>query len=261
MSICGVYEIKIGEWFYIGSSKDIDRRIKDHKVSLIKGIHKNKFLQFAYNDCKTFDWKILVECEEDSRYEMEQRLIQEKWEYPNRANISAYTLIDDPGLLSKIIAHSTSLAYKMRPELGQSISQNNKEHWLDPCHREKRTNAIRQANLKQERRDKISQSLKRHWSNEQTRISQSEIQQKSWTDKKRQEHSETMRQAWNRQDTREKASDSAKTKWKSDAYASNQSQKQSKSWQDPDIRKKRLEGQRLAFERRRQERLNNRKED
>ena len=47
----GAYKIlnKITGKFYIGSSVDIEKRFKQHKADLNKGVHNNKYLQNAWN--------------------------------------------------------------------------------------------------------------------------------------------------------------------------------------------------------------------
>lgn len=47
----GIYIIKNNHdgKVYIGQSVDIKRRINHHKRQLIKGVHKNTYLQRAYN--------------------------------------------------------------------------------------------------------------------------------------------------------------------------------------------------------------------
>lgn len=62
--ICGVYEIWIGDYFYQGSSKDINKRIYQHKQRLEKGDHYNLYMQNVYNKYKSFEWQILVECDD-----------------------------------------------------------------------------------------------------------------------------------------------------------------------------------------------------
>lgn len=69
-SVCGVYIIRnlVDGKVYIGSSKMIDVRWKNHVHELRKGKHHNKYLQRAWNkhgeDAFTFD--MLEECSEDA---------------------------------------------------------------------------------------------------------------------------------------------------------------------------------------------------
>ena len=260
MNKCGIYELRVGEWFYIGSSKNPERRVSDHRENLEKGKHKNKLLQRAYDECRSFDWQLLLSCEESEQYAQEQRLIDERWGHPFMANMSPHTLIEDPEVLKKVISDSTKMAFAMRPDLGEAITQRNKDRWNNPAHREKWSEAIRSANRQEERREKISHAMRLRWSDEQNRLDQTAAQQIAWNEEKRQEHAETMRNAFSSEEVRERFAEAAQRRWQSESYAENQSKSQSNSWQDPVIREKRLAGQRRAFEKRRQEKLNKAKE-
>lgn len=252
MKMCGVYKITAGEWFYIGSSKDIERRTQYHREKLAAGKHKNKLLQKAFDECGKFEWQQIVDCSEDDRFVQEQLMLDAHWHLPNRTNISPQTLIDDPSVLSKAIADSTKIAYRLRPELGQAISRRNIADWADPERRAERASAIRNANAAPERREKIAQSLREHWSNVQNRADQAEAQERAWTEDKRQEHSKTMQKAWDNEETHAKAAESAREKWKDESYVENQKKKQSSSWQDPVVRAKRIAGMKAAKEKRKQ---------
>lgn len=74
--ICGVYQIKnktTGK-IYIGSSKDIHRRWKEHISELNRNAHYNRHLQNAWNKYgeSDFDFTILEKCSEDAQIEVEQ---------------------------------------------------------------------------------------------------------------------------------------------------------------------------------------------
>lgn len=45
----GIYEIKNGNKKYIGSSKNLRRRLYCHKRNLEQGLHKNAYMQYDYN--------------------------------------------------------------------------------------------------------------------------------------------------------------------------------------------------------------------
>lgn len=66
--ISGVYMIhnKANNRVYIGSSKDIERRIKTHKLHLNKGCHSCRLMQKHYDENPNdFEFMILKEINED----------------------------------------------------------------------------------------------------------------------------------------------------------------------------------------------------
>jgi group I intron endonuclease len=79
MIVSGVYKIlnrKTGK-FYIGSSKDIKIRWRDHRRALKKGTHINPLLQRAWNKTGKdhFDFIVLEECVPDLCLEREQHYL------------------------------------------------------------------------------------------------------------------------------------------------------------------------------------------
>lgn len=71
----GIYIIKnkINNKVYIGQSKNINKRIKEHINALKNGVHQNKHLQFAFDKygINNFDIDILESCSEDNLNERE----------------------------------------------------------------------------------------------------------------------------------------------------------------------------------------------
>ena len=69
--LCGVYSIAclFNDKQYIGSSIDIKNRWRHHRVSLVKGGHKNRFLQRAWNKygMKAFRFNIIELCQSNTR--------------------------------------------------------------------------------------------------------------------------------------------------------------------------------------------------
>lgn len=76
--LSGIYKIicRTNDKFYIGSSINIDRRLKDHKRSLCENKHRNKYLQDSWNKYgeKNFKYEII-----ETVYGVQQLLIREKW--------------------------------------------------------------------------------------------------------------------------------------------------------------------------------------
>lgn len=72
----GIYIITslINKRVYVGQSKDIENRWKEHKDALNAGIHPNQHLQRSWNKYgeKNFIFSILEECAEDKLTEREQ---------------------------------------------------------------------------------------------------------------------------------------------------------------------------------------------
>ncbi len=50
-AISGVYRLMVGDQFYIGSSENINIRIKSHHSELKRGQHTNRKLQQIFNAC------------------------------------------------------------------------------------------------------------------------------------------------------------------------------------------------------------------
>jgi group I intron endonuclease len=80
MKICGVYKIQSiikPKCIYIGSTKNINKRWKNHAYLLRVGRHSNSKLQQHYNKYGSDDLKysLLCECGEDDRCAMEQFFI------------------------------------------------------------------------------------------------------------------------------------------------------------------------------------------
>lgn len=78
---CGVYKITniINNKIYIGSSKSILQRWKNHIRELELNIHGNMFLQSDWKQYgkENFIFEVLEECDEDERYIVEQKYLDE----------------------------------------------------------------------------------------------------------------------------------------------------------------------------------------
>lgn len=76
---CGVYQITniVNKKIYIGSSKNILQRWRNHIKELTNNRHSNMFLQSDWNEygSSNFTFKILEECLEDQRYICEQKYL------------------------------------------------------------------------------------------------------------------------------------------------------------------------------------------
>lgn len=119
----GIYKItnKINGKFYIGSSKDLVRRRKDHFRLLKKGINHSVLLQRAVNKygLDNFVFEILVECSEELLFIIEQKLVDElKPEY----NIAVENVAVPTGL-----PYKDKTLYKKHAE--ERLKSNNNFGW------------------------------------------------------------------------------------------------------------------------------------
>lgn len=70
----GIYAIKKYNFYYIGSSHNIEVRLKTHFRQLDKGRHHCKKLQIKYNETKSSEWEMLIleQSDDVSLYNKEQ---------------------------------------------------------------------------------------------------------------------------------------------------------------------------------------------
>lgn len=91
----GVYKIVNEEngKYYIGSSKDMRRRWREHKRLLNKGTHINSYLQNAWNKYgeASFSFAIIKKCDPGSVIEMEQKLLDDIFE-DDTSNAKSYNI-------------------------------------------------------------------------------------------------------------------------------------------------------------------------
>lgn len=91
---CGIYLIwnKISNKQYVGSSKNLYDRIHNHVHLLKRNRHHNNHLQSSFNKygMNSFEYKILEFCDEEIRFEIEQKWISElKPRYNKSENVIA----------------------------------------------------------------------------------------------------------------------------------------------------------------------------
>jgi len=84
---CGIYKIKIGNFIYIGSSKDLIKRKRDHLNKFKSNSHYNSKLQSAYNKYQNFEFEVIELCIPEERLNYEQKWIDSIWENKNCANL------------------------------------------------------------------------------------------------------------------------------------------------------------------------------
>jgi len=85
-----IYSIKSRDRFYIGSTKDFDKRMAEHRGLLEKGKHSNTFMQRMFNKYNDFEYVVLEEVDNSKLKEVEQLYIDKHYEDPNCMNGSPY---------------------------------------------------------------------------------------------------------------------------------------------------------------------------
>jgi len=83
----GIYQICIGEYSYFGSSKNVKKRINEHKSALNRGKHYNRKMQSVFNKHKEFDAFQVYECDEDILLQVEQEYIDTHYGLPDCMNL------------------------------------------------------------------------------------------------------------------------------------------------------------------------------
>ena len=86
----GIYKITCGRRFYIGSTKDFDKRWASHQADLRAKRHCNRFMQNLWNKTRGhgFKFEILVGCSEAMLTCVEQDLIDFHWGNKNFLNLN-----------------------------------------------------------------------------------------------------------------------------------------------------------------------------
>jgi group I intron endonuclease len=87
---CGVYQIFIEDYCYWGSSGNCEKRCSDHLNSLKRGKHDNTKMQNVFNKYKSFDFQIIVACDDrDVAYAYEQDYIDAHFGLDKCLNLNA----------------------------------------------------------------------------------------------------------------------------------------------------------------------------
>ena len=132
MDKCGVYQIRniINNQIYIGSSKNIQKRWKQHIKALCENKHDNIFLQNDWNNYGEdyFEFTILEFCEEDKQYKLEQEYFKKLMPFhrlgngynvnedANGMNKSGYKFYDDERVVGKRLKAIGSKTNMIVPE-------------------------------------------------------------------------------------------------------------------------------------------------
>ena len=119
-----VYKISIGDYFYIGCSKRINKRITQHRCDLKHNRHPNHKLSEAFNKSSNFDWEILCEVEERKEaFKTERGLLKKE-----KGNEYCCNLLSKEEGNRKGIKHSEQSKAKIsKINKGKKLSEETKE--------------------------------------------------------------------------------------------------------------------------------------
>jgi group I intron endonuclease len=85
-----IYSIKSQDKFYIGSTKDFDKRMAEHRGLLERGKHSNDYMQRVFDKYNDFEYTIIEEVDNSKLKEIEQQYIDKHYEDPNCMNGSPH---------------------------------------------------------------------------------------------------------------------------------------------------------------------------
>ncbi len=138
---CYIIENKETQNFYVGSTKNITKRLQKHKYHLVNGTHVNKKLQEEFNNCvdkENFVIEVGFHSSTDEAKEREQSVLEEAVGCDNLLNINLRVL---PGrgfstekqkeCIEKLILINKTEESKQRK------SVNSIANWKDPSYRNK----------------------------------------------------------------------------------------------------------------------------
>ena len=170
IKISGIYLIKIGERFYIGSSRNIERRINEHKRKLVKNCHENQRLQRSFNKYGEFSWLVLEECKEQDLLKIEQSYLSLVEKDPRVLNCN-FIANKPPSPLGRKMSDASKLklseARKGNVIITEKQRQFQKQMLTGNTYRKGSTHT-------KEAREKISQSHKGKTASEEARLKMSQ---------------------------------------------------------------------------------------
>jgi group I intron endonuclease len=151
----GVYLIEntVNGKVYVGSSKDIKKRWKDHKWFLSHNASPNKYLQSAWNKYgeSAFVFTVL-EVVKDISGLLD---VEQKW-------IDVFRSADRQFGYNQAPVAGSNIGYKYNEEFSLKCSERNRRSWKDPESRVRRLEGLKNS-ITQERLKKIGERSKAMW--------------------------------------------------------------------------------------------------
>jgi len=190
MADIGIYLIlnNIAGKIYIGSSSDLNKRIKTHFQKLNKNYHPNRFLQSAWNKCgkDAFEFIVILKCNNDVLLQKEQEFMDfyKSYDRDFGYNLSKLATKVDPDLIrdmwkdefkrNDIIVKIKQQASSEEAKKKRSLAT--KRSHLDPDFKIKISKIFKRIRGTLEARNQQSIILKNRYSNPEERKKQSEKQ-------------------------------------------------------------------------------------
>jgi group I intron endonuclease len=136
--VCGIYQIlnTVNGKSYIGSSKQINERLREHRYKLNKGIHTNSHLQAAWTKYgkKVFTYSAIVECLETDLLFYEDLIISgyksnnRKFGYNQRIVTES-----NSGLVTKRTTNKPGEKFNRLTLIEPLYIKNRRRFWLCKC--------------------------------------------------------------------------------------------------------------------------------
>lgn len=132
--------------FYIGSTRNIDRRIKGHQLALKQGRHPNRYLQERFNTNPEISVTVFPVSDRNLGFELEQRLLTEQELNPHLLNINKGV-----GYRDEEVNERTAEAIRNRPPTAKQLQalrdhSPRAQHWVGRKHTAETLEKMRNAN-------------------------------------------------------------------------------------------------------------------
>lgn len=119
LKVPGIYQIKIGDKEYIGSSCSIGHRLKHHLWALNSKKHHNRTMQNCWNKYGEAGFRVIEECEEDILIEREAYYIKELDPHMNH--------ILDPQKIERDEIYRQRLSESLKKAYAEGLQPHNKQ--------------------------------------------------------------------------------------------------------------------------------------